>query len=45
MVADGVLTEAERAAAEAEYRAWIESDAQAQTLYLLAVEGAVSRAR
>ena len=44
MVADGTLTEAERLAAEADYRAWIESDAQAHTLYLLAVEGAVSRA-
>jgi ubiquinone/menaquinone biosynthesis C-methylase UbiE len=39
MVADGALTEAQRAAAEAEYRIWIRDHARTQTLYLLAVEG------
>jgi ubiquinone/menaquinone biosynthesis C-methylase UbiE len=41
MVIDGVLTEAQRSAAELDYRDWIVS-AQAQQLYLLAVEGAVT---
>jgi SAM-dependent methyltransferase len=39
MVSDGALTEAQRAAAEAEYRIWIRDHAQTQILYLLAVEG------
>ena len=39
MVADGLLSEAKRAAAEQEYRVWAETDAQSQTLYLLCVEG------
>jgi ubiquinone/menaquinone biosynthesis C-methylase UbiE len=39
VVADGTLDEAERAAAEAEGRAWARDQAQTQTLYLLAVEG------
>jgi SAM-dependent methyltransferase len=39
MVADGIITEAQRAAAEADYRAWIRDEAESQTLYLLAVEG------
>jgi ubiquinone/menaquinone biosynthesis C-methylase UbiE len=39
MVTDGIITEAQRAAAEADYRAWIRDEAESQTLYLLAVEG------
>jgi ubiquinone/menaquinone biosynthesis C-methylase UbiE len=39
MVADGYVTEQERAAAESEYRAWIDEAAVSQTMYLLAVEG------
>ncbi len=39
MVEDGVLTESERAAAEADHRAWVATRAQSQTLYLVAVEG------
>ena len=41
MVSDGVLTETERAIAEADYRAWIQSEAESQTLHLLSVEGVV----
>ncbi len=39
MVADGILTETQRATAEAEYRTWIHESALAQTMYLIAVEG------
>lgn len=39
MVADGALTEAERATAEADYRAWVREGAESQAMYLLAVEG------
>lgn len=39
MVEDGVITEHQRAAAEADYRAWICERAESQTLYLVAVEG------
>jgi ubiquinone/menaquinone biosynthesis C-methylase UbiE len=39
MVADGVTTEAQRAAAEVEYRAWIQDQALAQTMHMVAVEG------
>jgi hypothetical protein len=39
MVADGILTETQRATAEAEYRAWVHDSAIAQTMYLIAVEG------
>lgn len=39
MVADGVITEAQRAAAEVEYRAWLHDHAISQHLYLVAVEG------
>ena len=39
MVRDGAITEAERAAAEADYRAWVRDEAQSQMLYLVAVEG------
>ena len=39
MVADGALTEAERAAAEAEYREWVGTGCAAHAQYLLAVEG------
>lgn len=39
MVADGVITEGQRAAAEADYRAWIRERAESQRLYLVAVEG------
>ena len=42
MVADGLITETQRATAEADYRAWTHSEAQAQTLHLVAVEGSVS---
>ena len=41
IVQDGYLTEAQRVAAEADYREWIDSTAVSQTLYLLAVEGRV----
>jgi hypothetical protein len=39
MVADGVITEAQRAQAEADYRAWIRDSMVSQSLYLVAVEG------
>lgn len=39
MVADGAIREVQRAQAEADYRAWMHETAQAQTMYLLAVEG------
>jgi ubiquinone/menaquinone biosynthesis C-methylase UbiE len=39
MVADGFLTEAQRATAEAESRAWVQERAAAQIMYLIAVEG------
>jgi hypothetical protein len=39
MVEDGVLTEQERAATEADYRQWVATQAQSQTLYLVSVEG------
>jgi SAM-dependent methyltransferase len=39
MVRDGAVTEAERAAAEVDYREWVRDRATSQTLYLLAVEG------
>lgn len=39
MVRDGAITEAERAAAQEEYAAWVRDEAPSQTLYLLAVEG------
>jgi ubiquinone/menaquinone biosynthesis C-methylase UbiE len=39
MVSDGVITEPQRATAEADYRAWLRDDAAAQSLYLIAVEG------
>ena len=39
MVADGAISEAERARAEAEYREWVSRDARSQRLYLRAVEG------
>jgi len=39
MVADRMITEPERAAAEAEYRAWVREKAEVHTLYLLTVEG------
>lgn len=45
MVADGVLTEAERATAEAQYRLWIESDAESMTLHLETTEGVICSAR
>ena len=43
MVADGFLTETQRATAEADYREWVQSDAEAMTMYLLAVEGTRAR--
>jgi len=39
MVEDGVVTERERTAAEADYRTWISARAESQALYLVAVEG------
>ncbi|HEV2438539.1 MAG TPA: methyltransferase domain-containing protein [bacterium] len=39
MVEDGVITEAERAAAETDYRVWMSSRAESQALYLIAVDG------
>jgi ubiquinone/menaquinone biosynthesis C-methylase UbiE len=39
MVEDGFLTEAERGAAESDYRSWTDREAQSQTLHLVAVEG------
>lgn len=39
MIADGWLTEAECAAAEREYGDWIATEAQGQSMYLLAAEG------
>ncbi len=39
MVADGIITEDLRAAAETDYRAWIRDSAQSQAMYLLALEG------
>jgi SAM-dependent methyltransferase len=39
MVADGVIDEAARAAAEADHRAWVRDAAASQFLYLLAAEG------
>jgi SAM-dependent methyltransferase len=39
MVADGVIDEEARAAAEADYRQWAGMRAESQTLYLVAVEG------
>jgi len=39
MVADGVVSEELRAAAEMDYRKWITETAESQTMYLLAVEG------
>lgn len=39
MVADGAIDESTRAAAEIEYRRWVETTAARQTMYLLAVDG------
>jgi SAM-dependent methyltransferase len=39
MVKDGVVTEHERATAEADYRGWVATEAQSQTLHLVSVEG------
>jgi hypothetical protein len=39
MVADGVISEELRAAAETDYRDWVDQRAESQTMYLLAVEG------
>jgi ubiquinone/menaquinone biosynthesis C-methylase UbiE len=39
MVADGIISAAQRATAEAEYRTWMRDSAESQTLYLLSVEG------
>jgi ubiquinone/menaquinone biosynthesis C-methylase UbiE len=39
MVADGLVSAAQRAAAEAEHRTWIRGTAESQTLYLISVEG------
>jgi len=42
MVADGLISEPQRAAAETEYWEWAQTEAKSQTLYLLAVEGVVA---
>lgn len=39
MTADGVITERQRAAAEADYREWIRDRAECQSLYLIATDG------
>ncbi|MFT5086692.1 MAG: SAM-dependent methyltransferase [Candidatus Latescibacterota bacterium] len=39
MVADGFVREAQRAAAEVEYRLWIEGEDEVQEMHLVAVEG------
>ena len=39
MVADGVISEGERRAAEVEYRAWLGQAGRSHVQYLLAVEG------
>lgn len=39
MVESGIITEGQRVAAEADYRAWIRDSAESQTMYLVAVEG------
>jgi ubiquinone/menaquinone biosynthesis C-methylase UbiE len=39
MVADGACDEATRAAAEVDYRRWVDTAAERQTMYLLAVDG------
>jgi SAM-dependent methyltransferase len=41
MVKDGVMSEAERDAAERDYRAWVAADAQSMTLHLAAVQGII----
>jgi hypothetical protein len=39
LVAAGAVDEATRAAAETDYRRWVETTAERQTMYLLAVDG------
>ncbi len=39
MVESGIISESQRAAAEADYRQWLRDRAESQTMYLLAVEG------
>jgi len=41
MVRDGILSEAERSAAEREYRAWVATDAESMTLHLAAAHGTI----
>jgi ubiquinone/menaquinone biosynthesis C-methylase UbiE len=43
MVESGIISESQRATAEADYRAWICDSAESQTMYLVAVEGARSQ--
>jgi SAM-dependent methyltransferase len=43
MTADGVITERERAAAEADSREWIRDRAESQSMYLIATEGTTRR--
>jgi SAM-dependent methyltransferase len=45
MVRDGFVSEAERDAAEHEYRAWVAVDAESMTLHLSAVHGVIPSAR
>jgi hypothetical protein len=39
MVVEGIVSEAQRAAAEADYRLWIRDSAESQARYLMSVEG------
>ncbi|ETW93172.1 MAG: hypothetical protein ETSY1_40370 [Candidatus Entotheonella factor] len=39
MVQDGIITEAQRASAETEYRRWMQDQAVSQRMYLISVEG------
>ena len=43
MVVDGVIREKQRATAEAQYRNWALSEAESQTLHLMAVEGVLTQ--
>jgi len=45
MVRDGFVSEAERYAAEHEYRTWVAAEAESMALHLVAVHGRVRRAR
>jgi ubiquinone/menaquinone biosynthesis C-methylase UbiE len=42
MVADGIVSEDDRRRAEADYRAWVDTDATSMTLHLDAVQGVIA---